>query len=331
VAFGRNSNAFGSRPGEPATSGATDWQTERARLNAECEQLRNLLADTEEAAALALDRQVTSAVERTRAELGEECVNLAAENAALKQMLADTDQAAAIALERQIATAVERARTDLDAVQHKLREELDELRQAAELLKEERDRAIAALAEAPTAAPDISPEIIERLQSEFAAVRDALIEKQKAAAEGSLRARTELAEISMQWESTRARFLEERTRLKAETERVTEERNRLASECEQAKAQLSIMQRGLDHARSGGAMLSGGTAAQSDAILAEVDRVEALIQGIARVVDDPETDLSDIVRRNVERAELESYLNGLRFLMDCGQQAATAGFSEPNS
>jgi hypothetical protein len=38
-----------------------------------------------------------------------------------------------------------------------------------------------------------------------------------------------------------------------------------------------------------------------------------LIQEISKVVEDPETELSVVIRKNVERAELESYLRGLRF------------------
>jgi hypothetical protein len=51
----------------------------------------------------------------------------------------------------------------------------------------------------------------------------------------------------------------------------------------------------------------------AEAIQAEVTRVEALIQDISRMVDNQETELSVIIRKNVERAELESYLKGLRF------------------
>ena len=53
--------------------------------------------------------------------------------------------------------------------------------------------------------------------------------------------------------------------------------------------------------------------AQGEPIHAEVSRVEALIQSISKIVDDPETELSVVIRKNVERAELESYLKGLRF------------------
>lgn len=51
----------------------------------------------------------------------------------------------------------------------------------------------------------------------------------------------------------------------------------------------------------------------AEAVEAEVARVEALIREVNSVIDNPETELSVVIRKNAERAELESYLKGLRF------------------
>src|SRR5207249_3724171 len=53
--------------------------------------------------------------------------------------------------------------------------------------------------------------------------------------------------------------------------------------------------------------------AAEEAVQAEAARVEALIQEINSVIDNPDTELSVVIRKNAERAELESYLKGLRF------------------
>jgi hypothetical protein len=53
--------------------------------------------------------------------------------------------------------------------------------------------------------------------------------------------------------------------------------------------------------------------AAEEAVQAEAARVEALIQEINGVIDNPDTELSVVIRKNAERAELESYLKGLRF------------------
>jgi hypothetical protein len=52
-----------------------------------------------------------------------------------------------------------------------------------------------------------------------------------------------------------------------------------------------------------------------EVILTEVDRVERLIAEISGVMDDPDIELSTVVRKNVQRAELESYLKGIRFAL----------------
>ena len=45
----------------------------------------------------------------------------------------------------------------------------------------------------------------------------------------------------------------------------------------------------------------------------EVERIQEMIAGIARLIDDPETELSTVIRKNVERAELDAYLKGILF------------------
>jgi len=43
-----------------------------------------------------------------------------------------------------------------------------------------------------------------------------------------------------------------------------------------------------------------------------------MIAGIARLIDDPETELSTVIRKNVERAELDAYLKGILFSLGRG-------------
>jgi len=58
---------------------------------------------------------------------------------------------------------------------------------------------------------------------------------------------------------------------------------------------------------------SAGTNNNSD-IKAEVDRVQAMILEITKRIEDPLTDLSTVIRKNVERAELNAYLKGILYL-----------------
>ena len=52
-----------------------------------------------------------------------------------------------------------------------------------------------------------------------------------------------------------------------------------------------------------------------DTINAELTRVEKMIGEIANLIDDPATELSTVIRKNVERAELDAYLKGILFSM----------------
>jgi hypothetical protein len=54
-------------------------------------------------------------------------------------------------------------------------------------------------------------------------------------------------------------------------------------------------------------------AGDSDAIRAEVDRVQKMIQELGKRIEDPSTDLSTVIRKNVERAELNAYLKGIQY------------------
>jgi hypothetical protein len=60
---------------------------------------------------------------------------------------------------------------------------------------------------------------------------------------------------------------------------------------------------------------SASTSDNSPALQSEVDRVQKLIADIGKKIDDPATDLSMVIRKNVERAELNAYLRGIHFTM----------------
>ena len=56
----------------------------------------------------------------------------------------------------------------------------------------------------------------------------------------------------------------------------------------------------------------------TEALASEMERVEGLIKEISALIDNPSTELSTVIRKNVERAELESYLKGIRFALNGG-------------
>jgi len=58
---------------------------------------------------------------------------------------------------------------------------------------------------------------------------------------------------------------------------------------------------------------NGADTFDREAISAEVARVEEQIQQIAALIDNPETELSTVIRKNVEKAELGAYLKGILY------------------
>jgi len=95
------------------------------------------------------------------------------------------------------------------------------------------------------------------------------------------------------------------------TETVSKVRSELTQEIEK-------LQRELEEARRTAtlAQVPASTEVSPDGnqvIQAEVARVETSIQEISKIVEDSQTELSIVIRKNVERAELQSYLRGLRF------------------
>ena len=109
------------------------------------------------------------------------------------------------------------------------------------------------------------------------------------------------AELTSRFEADRATLVSDRNRAQ---QRLAD----LATEFEGLKAELEKVQQAPAPTEA-----SKQSGADVEALKAEVARVEAHIQDISRIVEDHETELSVVIRKNVERAELESYLRGLRF------------------
>jgi len=390
-------------------SDRTNWESERAELIAERDQLMQLLAETEEAAAIALERQIATAVERVREDLQKENNKLrkelegsskasqewAAERARLlaesertAQMISGTDEAAAIALERQIATAVEHSRSEMNkklsaqkeehqralseiegnrsgkfhkemtAVVANVRAELeadaDKLRKEIAGLKGERDQAkmqladlqnehshcsnaaehaatnaklqaeVTRLREELTAAEQLVTEYeqlaAEREQTNKLLVdavdknREAVNEAQKTASETGKR---ELDNLRQSWDSERSKLANECSAATADRDRLKQELERVTNAAAQSERERNQLQKDLDEAMQAltdpSRSESKGETVDIDLIREETARVEQSLQAIIKAIEDPGAELSFVVRKNVERAQLDSYLQGLRF------------------
>jgi hypothetical protein len=132
-----------------------------------------------------------------------------------------------------------------------------------------------------------------------------------------------VTELSTAWQAERSRLNVEIERLSKNATQWEIERKRLNGEIENL-AQLQAMtqvQAEKAIAASKAAALTAGKGAGpvlSEGLQKEMERVESLIKQISTLMEDASTDLSTVIRKNVEKSELESYLKGIRFALNGG-------------
>jgi len=171
---------------------------------------------------------------------------------------------------------------ELVADRDSLRQEIAALKQAASQWETEKAR----LSADYEAASDLLKQAQDAQNRAVAEVDEAAaiaLEMQVATAVERLR-----LESSKTWDTERAKLVAER--------------DQMAAELEQAKASIPtepMPQSSVDLAPA----------------YTEVARVEDLISAISQAIEDPTTELSVVIRKSAERAELESYLRGIRFIM----------------
>jgi len=109
------------------------------------------------------------------------------------------------------------------------------------------------------------------------------------------------ADLTARFEADKAKLLAERNRAQQRLADAAAEYERQIEEAKQAQPAPAP------------AKPFEAPAANNQVVRDEVSRVEGLIRKISETIEDPETELSVVIRKNAERAELESYLRGLRF------------------
>jgi predicted nucleic acid-binding Zn-ribbon protein len=103
-------------------------------------------------------------------------------------------------------------------------------------------------------------------------------------------------QLRRQYDSRIQDMIQQKTQLAKELESATvlleSERARFATEFSQSKSEITFDTNGLEN---------------------EVQRIEEMIHVLVALIDDPSTDLSTVIRKNVEKAELSAYLRGILF------------------
>jgi hypothetical protein len=240
-------------------------------------------------------QQAENSLDQRNAERLRSAIEEAEQNA--RTLVAEELQAR---LGQQISIAVENARNEVLSDRNVLVQELEQLKQSSREWENERASLIADLKRASQlleqSRDDHSRELAET--DEAAAIA---LERQIATVVDRVR-----AESAAEWEAQRAH--------------IEADRNRLREESEQARRLLA--EATLEHSRMMAEVLEARSAAASpdteasgmdvQNLAAEVARIEGLIQDISRAIEDPDAELSMVIRKNAERAELESYLRGVR-------------------
>jgi hypothetical protein len=110
-----------------------------------------------------------------------------------------------------------------------------------------------------------------------------------------------MAQTATQWET-------ERARLNGELERLARVQAATQAEAEKAVAAL--------RAANVSTKTADTVTVNNEAVNVEIERVQGLIKEITALIEDPTSELSIVIRKNVERAELESYVKGIRFALN---------------
>jgi hypothetical protein len=316
------------------------WTEERSQLLEELEGTKQLVADTEMGAALALDRQISSAVQNVKAEWSAEEEKLRDE---IRQ-LQDGKGIASDTVPQELQDAVEsarkdwtverdRLRQDLDAAMHmcarrgaenaelaaerdRLAQVVDEAAEARRVLAESEEAAgIAVESEIASAVARVRAESEaerEQLRSEseeyLAQLQTELDDAKRLLSDAQLAYAISVSDLK-EAEGKSAELLEDRNRLREQMEDLSDVAAQKELECLHLKEECDRTTQILEEATS--PISSRGVT--TELVIAEEVRVEELIRELSLLIDDPGTELSAVIRKTVERAQLDFYLKGLRF------------------
>jgi chromosome segregation ATPase len=163
--------------------------------------------------------------------------------------------------------------------------------------------------EAAARAPNPSQEKLQDLKSE----KDAL--------------QRQMQDAQTSWDAERRRLEQQLQRMSETSERVSTEvvdqlRMQYEQRLQEAILQKTQLTRELQSASSllesersrlSAAQAGSSSGLDTEAIKAEISRVETSISEIIAIIDSPDTELATVIRKNVEKAELDSYLRGILF------------------
>jgi chromosome segregation ATPase len=334
---------------------AKEWEGERNRLNAEISRLHNDIAEAIErrnnplraelprqekfeARIRELEREkaeIAGALSRATAEWDQEKVRLAGEILKLRRgggtapasrgKAAESDEARVKELEKQLQT-LQTASREWDKERKQTSDHAAQLQNAFFETRKKLDSLTAS----------IQPVDHEACTQELARVRASLDQS--------------LQRAQIEWDAERQRLSSEIEQLRKTIRELTDTRESASNEIAgqlrkeydekiqeiiQQKTQLAEQHQTtsalldterarftaeISELKSAAVQSSdGGNDGEAETITAEVERVEGQIREIGALIDDLSTDLATVIRKNVEKAELDAYLKGIRFSLQSRQ------------
>ena len=216
-------------------------------------------------------------------------------------------------------SGLERQLREASAIQQKLERDLDKARIAP----------AAATATAPKPSPSLEIAGVKELEAARAEARIATAASKEHAATIA-RLNTELNQAREAIQALELHLAKAKDSMSSEiVDQLRNQYDERMQEVIQQKSALSEQLRGATSLLEAERVKLGASETMSatvdnnvidgEIVDAEVARIQEMIAGIARIIDDPETELSTVIRKNVERAELDAYLKGILFSLGRGR------------
>jgi len=293
---------------------AQKWEIEKQQLNDQMAQLQQTVVNAKKSSK-AQDSDLELEVEeltRTKTSLEAERRHLRSEIEKLERRLAERTD-----LEEQLANATKR----WDKERGQLQQEIKELQeskssthdktQAEKELETQREnwsaerRKLSSEIERLERAASDAGRSVKQLEADKKALEE---ERTKRSTEARETVSSQVVEqLRKQYDQKLQEMIAQKTKLASELETagatLKSERAKFAEEVSKSKA----------------AGVGNGKGTAGGLIDAEVTRIEGMIRDITTLIDDPATELSTVIRKNVEKAELDAYLKGILYSLGRGK------------
>lgn len=279
-----------------------DWETERTRLCSQIARLERAVAEAIERSSNPM-RSTQPIKEQFEAQLGEAAKSrLELEQDFLRAKGVWDEERKKLASE---IIKLRRLAPPSKALEAK--EKLEQLRGRKETLEElrikELEDHLSKAREEVQQYHQVSMQARETAQAEFAPRFDQLRRELEAAHAEIQQLRRALTESH---DRVSAEVVDQlRIQYDCKMQEISQQKTQMAQELQAATAMLQAERSRFSSEASQGS--------DPEAIAAEVERVGRIIETIADLIGDPATDLSTVIRKNVEKAELDAYLKGILF------------------